>query len=674
MFKTVCYSLAAVMLSLVALWAGKATPDTALSAQELSPTPTATYVPLPDHCAATNDTYHLKSKWVEAFRFFPLVEPTPLPKGRYQIIEDDAGTFIVDTANGERLQLAPDHPWTPLSQWARWSPDGTRLALLDSTAPLYAHAISAVIYDFTNGLPGTVRTNLPTNLNHPDDLYGWSPNGHYLLTIHSDWATNNGLSLWDVEQAKITYTDQAIIMNPTWSPDSSALIYGWIRYESETGEKGLTWVTADGSRSTRMGPVTDIYHDNMSFLWSPNGDKVALLYTYNVYEDYPFVLTVYAYDHSWNVHSSVYVQREPFQFGRRRIVSSPVTWVDNDTLLFWEQTSPDQYRMLRWSPVSELATLRETSRPPFFPALSPDESQYSPSPYTEIRLMTGRRIALYNDLETLFSIDVMDLDGGHPVRLIDGADDAGDPGWSPRGNKVLAIWDADAGLGRQIRLSWMNADGTGYQEFTSTHYDLQKVRWSPDEQVITFAGIDQGSTTYSLEMLDLITGRHTVLAENVEAFIDPRFEYDQAYIALRWRDTAGHQFADGFARDGSRLYRFPVLGLLWAARLFVSPDGQFAAIKEMPLYNNDLGYEYGELLVIARADNAASPLIVQAGLSGLGDPLWSPDGQFVAITWQPEWRAPVIIEIFNTAGESVWQATFDYPPFGTWTEWIACPT
>ncbi len=329
--------------------------------------------------------------------------------------------------------------------------------------------------------------------------------------------------------------------------------------------------------------------------------------------------------------------------------------------------------MLRWSPEMEPIVQRSSTRPPGFPTQSQAQGLY-PASYprmlnNEIRLMSGHRIALYNDQDALYSIDVMDSDGSHSVRFIDGVDDLGDPGWSPSGNKVLAIWDADAGADRQIVLSWMNADGSGRQDFASSHYDLQKVRWSPDEEVIVFTGVDQGRSTYDLEMLDLLTGQHEVLAEDVEAFIDPRFEYDNAYVALRWRDTTGHQVADGFARDGSRLYRLPINEYMWKSHLFISPNGQIAAIKEM--HDSD---PRGEVLLLARTDGLSSPMIIRKGLYGLGDPLWSPDSRWVAFTSYTAYRAPIMMEVLNTNGESVWQALFTYPIFETATFWAPCPT
>jgi Tol biopolymer transport system component len=565
-----------------------------------------------------------------------------------------------------RLRLIPSNntSLTP-AHLARWSADSRRLAVADDSSDLYTASLSTLIYDFSNGFPEAPAVILPTGLDHPENLWGWSPDGHYLVTAEYNSVPSASLTVWQVDQARITYTFQGNVGGLLWSPGANALAYLWERPDSI----GIGLVTADGLESASYvlpDLFRDIRYNDPHFLWSPNGDKVALLYTQRLYENTDFYLDVYTFDHGWNVssHAYAYTGAKPSIWE----ANSPIMWTDNNTLIFWESLASDDYQMVRWSPGTDPVVERNSTRPPFFSTPIRKEVPYPMMMNDEIGLIPTHRIALYNDQEPLYSIDVMDLDGSHLVRFIEGADDAGDPSWSPNGNKVVAVWDADVSQGRQIVLSWMNADGSDQQDYISTYYDIQKVGWSPDEEVIVFTGIDQGASTYSLEMLDLLTGQHTVLVEKAEAFLDPRFQYDNAYVAVRWRNTAGEQFADGFARDGSRLYRVPISVPLWLARLFMSPDGQFAAIKE-----ERASEPYGETLLLARTNGLSSAIVARDGLSGLGDPLWSPDSQWVAFTSNTNYSEPILLEVFNLAGERIWQAPFNYPVFETATFWLACP-
>jgi Tol biopolymer transport system component len=675
MIKRAVFSLTAVIISIMVLWTSSAAGSPLFAQSDFpSPTPTATFVPLPDHCAATGNTYRLVSRFAAPRRELPPPGPVPSPGGRYQVMADQDGTFVEDLTSGEQMQLSPGQPWYPLSLYMHWSSNGQRLAVIDSPDTSSTPTLATTVYDLMGGLAAVPSIILPTELNQPADFYEWTPNGRYIVLVKGYW-NNEDLSIWDVDEAKLAFADPSDVTPPVWSPDQQMFIYGWARIGTDnTSSYGFTLMKTDGSISTTLTPPFNMYQarNNLRYVWSPGSDKVALVYATGGYEG-PFSLLVYSLYQQWEVHPNIYAHMEPARFGWYRHRDIPVAWADNENLLFWDQPFYVQYRLLSWSPVREMSTLRLSSRPPFVPHET-DLPNRLPYGYgDEMRLMIGRRIAWYHDQETLYNIEVTDLDGSNPVRLVEGADDAGDPDWSPGGHQVLVVWDADPGPGRAVKIAWMNADGTGRGEFSSTHDDIQKVRWSPDETAIFFVGVDEDRPTYSLEMLHLITGEHTVLVEEAEAFAEPRFDYEGAYLSLRWRDATGQQFAEGFMYGGKHLYRFPILGLMWNAHVFLSPNGQFAAIKEKPLYGNTLGVGEGEFLSIVRADGAAPPLILRSGLHGLGDPLWSPDSRLVAFTWQQTWGPPVMMEIFNTAGESVWQSVFGYPPIGTLTEWVTCP-
>jgi hypothetical protein len=117
-----------------------------------------------------------------------------------------------------------------------------------------------------------------------------------------------------------------------------------------------------------------------------------------------------------------------------------------------------------------------------------------------------------------------------------------------------------------------------------------------------------------------------------------------------------------------RLFRVVVEGdVSRSSELFFSPDRQVAAVK--------VRLPDQEKLALARTDGSP-PVIARAGLSGLGDPLWSPDSRLVAFT-QSGQRGPVTWQIVGADGQDVWSL----PPARPGAEyvwgnlaWAECPS
>jgi hypothetical protein len=73
-------------------------------------------------------------------------------------------------------------------------------------------------------------------------------------------------------------------------------------------------------------------------------------------------------------------------------------------------------------------------------------------------------------------------------------------------------------------------------------------------------------------------------------------------------------------------------------------------------------------LMLAYSDGRP-PVVIRRGLTGLGDLLWSPDGQLLAFT-QVQASEPVSLQIVDTAGVDVW----DFAPYPLYRQmvWQRC--
>jgi Tol biopolymer transport system component len=280
------------------------------------------------------------------------------------------------------------------------------------------------------------------------------------------------------------------------------------------------------------------------------------------------------------------------------------------------------------------------------------------------------RIGTYSGSPGNFRIDLVNPDGSANQPLIQTAVDAGDPDWSPTGQTVAVVWTRESGETRHVSLSWADPYGNSYHQLDTDYVDIQNLHWSPDGSILTFIGVSYPDYTFSIDMVEIVSGSHKVLTANLSNVIYPRYEDQGVFYTVRWRSTDGQQGFDGFDRDGSQLFHIIIDGdVARASELFLSPDKSMAAIK---IRRND-----SEELQIAQLDGSV-PVTVRSSLSGLGDPLWSPDGQFVGFTYSVN-KGPVMFVITNSEGQEIWspQPPMDgtyYPinAYGSPLEWVAC--
>jgi hypothetical protein len=103
-----------------------------------------------------------------------------------------------------------------------------------------------------------------------------------------------------------------------------------------------------------------------------------------------------------------------------------------------------------------------------------------------------------------------------------------------------------------------------------------------------------------------------------------------------------------------------------SSELFFSPDRQLAAVK--------VRAPGDEQLQVARPDGSP-PWVVRSGLSGLGDPLWSPDSQMIGFT-ESVAGGPVSLRSVRPGGQEIWALPvhLDYAHFlvGSQIDWVRC--
>lgn len=245
-----------------------------------------------------------------------------------------------------------------------------------------------------------------------------------------------------------------------------------------------------------------------------------------------------------------------------------------------------------------------------------------------------------------FGTEVMDADGTHRFTLVSGADTQEDPRWSPDGQVITTLWTTGPPDQLVIHLTWANADGSNWHDLADNFAAMSNVRWLEDGHSLSYiAGHRSGG--FSVETLDLLTNNRRILRDHLGQVIMRSPDEDPGLIAFWWQGMDGNGGLSAYRPDGSLVYQFRITGpivSLQNARIILSPDRHLGALK-FDEWRQD------ESLHLASADGTWSRRI-RSGLTGLGDPLWAPDGSAVAFT-QSVNRQPVSLEVVTAAGDAV---------------------
>jgi TolB protein len=166
------------------------------------------------------------------------------------VVTSPGGLAAVDPETGFETELGPGVAPT-------WSPDGTRLAFVDSGA------VAVMDADGTNRR----RTGTGTADRRPV----WSPDGRHLALVSGQpGATALVVVDADTGERRELVRGASITWRPAWSPDGTR-----IAYTRESGFYDLAVVGLDGSgeRLLSGGPALDA-----GPAWSPDGSLIAFLH------------------------------------------------------------------------------------------------------------------------------------------------------------------------------------------------------------------------------------------------------------------------------------------------------------------------------------------------------------------------------------------------------------
>jgi hypothetical protein len=219
--------------------------------------------------------------------------------------------------------------------------------------------------------------------------------------------------------------------------------------------------------------------------------------------------------------------------------------------------------------------------------------------------------------------------------------------------------------------------------------------WSPDEHYIALRyrfSLGKGSTQYYLAVYGISGAAY----ESLAVTLDPlpmvwtmaglwftRQPQRSTFTFMLWDDGALTTIAEDLTRppfftadaqsatvydghsiewiDADNTNRLTLIEEIASLENIVwSPNGEIAAIKHA---TNE-----GESLTLAFVDGRA-PIVLRTGLSGLGDPLWSPDSRMLAFT-QAVNNSPVALSIVSIDGTELWN--FAPVPLEWALDWFAC--
>jgi len=615
-------------------------PEITTPPEEFTPPPSPTPYQLADQCVQTG-SYRLQvaNDPSGVYSPFAAAEEFPSPDKRWIAYRDGQGMRIRDSTSGASALLTDSYAYPIYSN--QWTPDGNHLALLEKI-DFYTNGsdMKVKLFDLSGGLNGIVEQSLPLVESSNPLVGGWSPDGNYLLLIyHGTLTAPPRIMAWSLAEQKFIFESKVdslpiYILRQTWSPDGAWLAFTWEGTGSAGGLQShwLTMVALPGGQANALllseGSYDSSIYDS-TLLWSPDSQQMALvrgptLALYRPDASAPYS-SIDIPDRWQGAHTEWNINAGPSAFPW-------VSWADSQSIMVWRQPIVGKFELDHWPLAgTALEPMMITTRRPFFP---PQVVAASVAP----------RLAIYIPGETN-RIDLIDPDGSGAIPFVTGADDAGDPDWSPTGQTVAAVWDTAAGDARRIRLAWSDPQGRDSRYIDTPYVDIRNLFWSPDGKALTFIGVG-ADNRFAVELLDMATGQHQVLIDALANVIYPRYFDQGTFYTLRWRAVSGVEGFSGFDRAGAQAFRFVVSGdVARASELFFSPDRAMAAVKvRLP------GLEEFHILP---ADGGVGT-IARKNLSGLGDPIWSPDSHLIAFSQSINYQIATL-QIIDREGHDVWQ-------------------
>jgi Tol biopolymer transport system component len=607
---------------------------------------------------------------VDGTQFF---NPVWSPDGTRMAVDMAGGAVLVDAATGATRRIGGRDP--------TWSPDGSLVAVHDVSPPGSVPQLE--ILDAGTGTPTMFLSGAQYS------AMVWSPDGRWIAS------RTNAVWLLDPVTAALVKIDDTFAQSESprdtsWAPDSTKLAY--IRYVDCGSERCPTQVYmagADGTHVTQLLPgAGSLDHPT----WSPDGKWMAFRRNRSggVIVSRPdgtqqrTITTTAVETYAWNPASDGLRFTVPAAFGQpSQLWEGTLDGATRPLGISLDATDGVSGNEFAWQgPIGE----REAPALPNVPRVSPLPTlAIATAPAASPVDLTGRWPTLASSTEEGCTPGKLDTETGAFASLAmlcgeqtQGVDFAA---WSPDGSIYAAVL---AGQADTTTLALVQANGTVTRNVAGLR-SVGSVTWSPDGAWLTTAGgrdlLLKADGTLVRELPGTASwtpgGRHLVVSTADPTLLVGRPDGSELRSIGSFPTPAAwapdeSRFA--FARDGDiwtaaldgtdvrNLTAFPLGGAgtvswspdgqsiavaqsrgLWlmhrdgSARQFVdlgqsadrfpthvawSPDGRWIA---RDLWVND-GADLRARVILIAADGSSA-----IGIEDASDPVWSPDGRYLAV-------------------------------------------
>ncbi len=477
----------------------------------------------------------------------------------------------------------------------------------------------------------------------------WSPKGKLLLIKGSAEGT---FKLWSAteERARTFSIADALAFN-LWRPDNAEKQFAYFTYRGAGNERSNQLHIADLQNVRASYPLPAV---PSQVIWAPHDRYLALWISL-----FPrWQIGVADTKGNWHAVALVAQRGDALSL-------PPIFWADDGETLFYlqdEGTSPLRWHWVAYRPAerSYRTIVQDIAKRPYFSRTNPQQAVF-------IWAQAGKR-----------SATLMRLDGSQRVVMAEAADDMGDPYWSPDGQYAAIVWATGQADRRVVRLTVVNADTGAVQTLTDGLWDVRDLRWLAGSASLFFISERgaQGRPVYGAELFIPSTGEHRILLAGKDAVgMALLHGWDSVQFWWRERQTLGvsRHVADGqivFAHSLPDEGSTPIRQVQVIDQLFIvqSPFPSAVLAPNSGALALKVGMTGDERLYIVKPDGSWS--LVRQNLSGLGDPLWSPDGAYLAFT-QSVNQGRATLEIVTANGALIRRVEGYRGLFGS-LKWTRC--
>lgn len=617
---------------------------------EPSSSPTSVYDPdtvfstslsMSEQCTATNNTYYLRYRDNRDTSYTSDVFLSPDGNYKVEYVDDD---IWLGPREGTLTQL----PFSVtdiglISNGVRWSPD-SRYVILGS-----------VYGDFPIWLASADGNELTllSSEEYPNRFAEWSPDGQYLATLsYETWSSENKRSQVVIHSPgrntpPLIIADDTFIDSLTsigWSSDS--LYFAWVASMEDHTEALHIW----SAREKRQ-----IFQTEVSYLryasWSPQGDWLQGSHLHDL------------------AHEQILLRADGSAFFRIPIANSifyPPIWSPDGQAFATLDENTNQVKLFVMNIDGQV-----------FEDVFVDDRSFGWRETSDIWSMSqwrqDGRVFLYikhQAEDDAFQLMLYDSEIGVARPLLPGGVSLEPPVFMADYSHVFLVHK----IGSDAWIKMVAIDGSSEKILADDALSAEHLTLFDDERYLAYVvWRNQG---WQIELVDIETGHRQLLQDNLKQVLRMEVDEERDTIIIWWIGQDDTKGVSSYFSDGRLFYESNITPSHWPISAeFWSPNGETALLKL-----NVNGRSSNEGLVLAYPDNSEW-IVVRNGLSGLGDPYWSPDSQMFAFTQlvTPLVSKGIDLEIVDLAGNTLWS----YAPFSLETpnyygglntlEWVTCP-